>query len=287
MSTIHNIKTEVDIQRLPVDSEEHKFNDWMVKYKKSHILHSQCSTADRCSTSSEKCQFCVYTSTLELPHLPEMVFPNNILYLIHSSGAGIEFNALDALKQVCNKSLPIKVACSDAWRGTRSPSHLEEKVKPFDWTFSSDYRGTVSGPFDITTTDERINIEKLKEREKILFYQDLMLYEDELHDNGIASCTVKIRVMPSSFFVLLRYFLRVDNVMVRVNDTRLFHEFSTNYILREYTNRESGFQELGLPLPVFADPNLISQHLPLQTSIYEKLVLPNNENVQESSSKEQ
>lgn len=41
-------------------------------------------------------------------------------------------------------------------------------------------------------TDERINIERLKEKEKILFYQELMLYEDELHDNGIASSTVKI-----------------------------------------------------------------------------------------------
>lgn len=58
-------------------------------------------------------------------------------------------------------------------------------------------------------------MERLKEKEKILFYQELMLYEDELHDNGIAQCTVKIRVMPTSFFVLLRFFLRVDNVMVR------------------------------------------------------------------------
>lgn len=41
-------------------------------------------------------------------------------------------------------------------------------------------------------TDEKIDIDRLKTREKILFYQDLILYEDELHDNGIATCSVKI-----------------------------------------------------------------------------------------------
>lgn len=74
----------------------------------------------------------------------------------------------------------------------RPPDYTEEKLKPFDWTFSSDYCGTLNKLFKITPTEERINIERLKEKEKILFYHDLMLYEDELHDNGIASCTVKI-----------------------------------------------------------------------------------------------
>lgn len=65
-------------------------------------------------------------------------------------------------------------------------------MKPFDWTFSSDYTGTITGPFKIVETEEKIDIDRLKTREKILFYQDLILYEDELHDNGIATCSVKI-----------------------------------------------------------------------------------------------
>ena len=32
------------------------------------------------------------------------------------------------------------------------------------------------------------------------------------------------RVMPTSFFLLLRFFLRVDRVLIRINDTRLYHE---------------------------------------------------------------
>ena len=32
------------------------------------------------------------------------------------------------------------------------------------------------------------------------------------------------RVMASGFFVLLRFFLRVDGVLVRMNDTRIYHQ---------------------------------------------------------------
>lgn len=50
--------------------------------------------------------------------------------------------------------------------------------------------------------------------------------------------------MPSSFFILLRYFLRVDNVLIKINDTRLYHELDNNYIIREYTSREAKVDEL-------------------------------------------
>ena len=33
--------------------------------------------------------------------------------------------------------------------------------------------------------------------------------------------------MASGFFVLLRFFLRVDGVLVRMNDTRIYHQVST------------------------------------------------------------
>lgn len=33
--------------------------------------------------------------------------------------------------------------------------------------------------------------------------------------------------MPSSFFLLLRFFLRIDGVLIRMNDTRLYHEVSS------------------------------------------------------------
>lgn len=80
--------------------------------------------------------------------------------------------------------------------------------------------------------------------------------------------------MPSSYFVLLRYFLRVDNVLVRINDTRYFHDFTTDYVLREYTNRESLVKDLTLPLSEYVDPNLLSPNLPLCNALYQKIICP-------------
>ena len=44
----------------------------------------------------------------------------------------------------------------------------------------------------VTQTTERINLEKLKQRERITFYDDIMLFEDELSDNGCSVLNVKI-----------------------------------------------------------------------------------------------
>ena len=50
--------------------------------------------------------------------------------------------------------------------------------------------------------------------------------------------------MPSGFFVLLRFYLRVDDVLIRINDTRLYYEKDKQYILREYTSKESKAKDL-------------------------------------------
>jgi type 2A phosphatase activator TIP41 len=38
--------------------------------------------------------------------------------------------------------------------------------------------------------------------------------------------------------------LRVDGVIVRILDTRIFHDFSTNEIIREFWHKEATFAEL-------------------------------------------
>lgn len=75
---------------------------------------------------------------------------------------------------------------------------------------------------------DRIPVERLgpSSGEPILFYDDIVLYEDELADNGSSIVNVKVRVMPSGFLVLQRFFLRVDDVVFRVFDTRLYCQFA-------------------------------------------------------------
>merc|ERR1719493_525007 len=73
---------------------------------------------------------------------------------------------------------------------------------------------------------DRFNMLLLKDTTApILWSCHCILYEDELSDNGMSQLLVRCRVMPKCFLVLLRYWLRVDNVIIRVRDTRLYHEF--------------------------------------------------------------
>ncbi|GLD73082.1 TIP41-like protein isoform X1 [Lates japonicus] len=196
--------------------------------------------------------FVVFLSRLveemSMPSLPEMLFGDNVLRIQHTEGYGIEFNAIDALKRINNMEDAVKVACAQEWQESRADSeHSKEVVRPYDWTYTTDYKGTLIGDnmqIKVTETAERIDMEKLKAREQIMFFDDVLLFEDELHDHGVSMISVKIRVMPTSFFLLLRFFLRVDGVLIRINDTRLYHEAGKNYMLREFSTRESKIAEL-------------------------------------------
>ncbi|XP_037080905.1 TIP41-like protein [Pollicipes pollicipes] len=258
------------------------FGPWTLTVSKSHILESTCRQPEVCGpitddTSHTLCSICKYSRQLSLPGLPEMCFPDNTLRIQHTAGYGIEFNALDALKRVNDHEDLVKVACANEWKSSRGHlPQINSVSRPFDWTFSTDYQGTLLGhqkPLP-QPTDDRIDMEKLKQKEKIMFYEDILLFEDELADHGCAMCSVKVRVMPRSFFLLLRFYLRVDGVLLRVNDTRLYHEADQTYMLREYTSRQSMVNDLQVPPAVMNNPNEVWMHLPIESSRYEKLQFP-------------
>ncbi|CAI5495273.1 unnamed protein product [Closterium sp. Naga37s-1] len=55
----------------------------------------------------------------------------------------------------------------------------------------------------------------------------VVLYEDELADSGISLLTARARVMPTCWFILLRFWLRVDGALMRLRDSRFFCAFTT------------------------------------------------------------
>ncbi|XP_015238380.1 PREDICTED: TIP41-like protein [Cyprinodon variegatus] len=228
--------------------QDFTFGSWKVTAAKNHIMKSK--DVERLSDE------------LNMPSLPEMMFGDNVLRIQHMDGYGIEFNAIDALKRVNNMEDTVKVACAQEWQESRADSeHSKEVLRPFDWTFTTDYRGTLLGEdvqMKAASTEEHIDIEKLKAREHIMFYDEVLLFEDELHDHGVSTISVKIRVMPSSFFLLQRFFLRVDGVMIRINDTRLYYE--------------------NVPVAFYTDPNEMAQHLTIRLTECEKLELPDVQN---------
>lgn len=121
-----------------------------------------------------------------------MVFAKNDLVLTHKNGAKIEFNPLDALRRVENGKSSIQVACADEWKGSRPGSNSLEEVKPFDWSFTTDYQGTFNDKIRSEETDAKLDIFKLMQKERLLFFQEVSLFEDELHDHGISMCSAKI-----------------------------------------------------------------------------------------------
>ena len=48
--------------------------------------------------------------------------------------------------------------------------------------------------------------------------------------------------MPHSFFILLRLFLRVDGVLFRVHDVRIYHAFGSGEIIREVAGMEAEYE---------------------------------------------
>lgn len=67
------------------------------------------------------------------------------------------------------------------------------------------------------------------------------LWEDELGDNGATMSEYRFRSMGDCYFGLLRHYLRLDDVMIRIYDTRIYHDYNWNYILREFSIKEDSY----------------------------------------------
>lgn len=120
---------------------------------------------------------------------------------------------------------------------------ITEVISPFDWSYSTDYKGTVRSshpPFETSTRS--IPLDLLRQQDPIIFFDEVMLYEDEMADNGITMYSCKVRVMEDRMLLLGRFFMRLDNVLIRIRDTRLFIEFGTGEVIREYVEKEEKYE---------------------------------------------
>ncbi|KAJ1965382.1 Tap42 interacting protein [Dipsacomyces acuminosporus] len=188
-------------------------------------------------------------------NVPEMIFGSNYFKARHiASGKGITLNALDALRMVdtsLHSAKSVQVSIAENWTESsrRQRSDITDVIRPFDWTFTTKYRGTLESGLVFEPTQTGIDYKKLMEREDILFYDENVLYEDDLGDNGTSQLSYKVRVMPSGFFVLQRFFLRVDGVLFRIFDSRMYHQFGTGFITREFSTRECPFNDVKRHVP--------------------------------------
>lgn len=98
-------------------------------------------------------------------------------------------------------TVPVSIGADDR-------EDVKELNITYDWTYTTDYKGSLqrlrrqptaaSPQFErsedvaLEATEDRIDYEKLKEREPILWFEEVGLYEDELHDHGVSAMNVKV-----------------------------------------------------------------------------------------------
>lgn len=216
---------------------------------------------------------------LGAPNMPEQLFGNSYLRLTHHlSGCVLEFTAADALGQWHeDDEAPVQVASATQWQAARQESLSKVTTLQYDWTYSTSYVGSLrqlesqdyaDSCGEATTqariqtwqpSSDRIDLSLLRARDPIQFYADVPLYESELDDNGASQLSVKVRVMPHCWYVLLRFFLRIDGTLVRLREARLFCDLrQPNKVIRETKRSEASLallsgNALGSPGVAHAD----------------------------------
>ena len=170
--------------------------------------------------------------------MPEMFYGHNFLK-VSCEQISISFTPFEALSDCVEEIRSQHLASGQidfipqqiGVEGTEEWSHKDTtNIKDYvaierkmDWTFSTPYKGTFSKG-DIQPGNG-IPLEMLSPENPVLFYSEVLLYEDELADRGSSKSYVRFRIMDDCWFVLLRSYIRLDMVAVRVLDTRLFHKF--------------------------------------------------------------
>lgn len=157
-------------------------------------------------------------------------------------------------------------------------------TKPYDWTYTTTYTGHATDSIneqskpsssysqptwtlaDPENSLHSIPMAELTRPDPILFYAEIPLFEDELHDNGSSNLLVRIvrtllilkslssfsplivqqRVMPTCLFILARFTLRVDNVLFRTHDTRIYHSLASKppLLVRETSGWEAPYDRV-------------------------------------------
>lgn len=263
-------------------------NNWTISTKKKPILNSQ---------ELEDWE----NNKLKGLTLPEMIFGNSFVRIQEKTrNWSIEFNALDALREVKLKDSGIRVSYSKKWMDSKQQKQRQQQrlsialgssqplsdiddsalqiARHYDWTYTTKYKGTEtsgSKKYKFKKDDSQtLPIDKLARPDHILFYDDMILFEDELADNGISIFNIKIRVMNERLLLLSRFFLRVDDVLIRVVDTRIVVEFDENKVIREYKEMEGDYKTLLTkhkmshshdPKAALRDSNWVAANIPLIT----------------------
>ena len=200
---------------------------------------------------------------LFVSHLPEIFYGFNRLFLINESqNFCYEFTPIQMLSltnyNIREKLLKEKEIYYIPIQAKSQYSKIEDTKNEMDWSFSSPYMGHITSInksimnkyyHKINETKE-FKIEKSNiifpeiKIENVLNYNQVQFFEDELGDIGLSEGKIGFGVMDECFLGLMRCYLRVDNMVVRNIDTKIYHKFGEKYIIRNFTVKEKTYDEL-------------------------------------------
>ena len=200
---------------------------------------------------------------LYISHLPEIFYGFNRLFLINEScNFCYEFNPLQMLSLTNNnirqKSLKEKEIYYIPTQAKSKYSKTDDIKNEMDWSFSSPYMGHITSINNCMMNKYYLQAKETKKFkieksdlifpeikvENVLNYNQVQFFEDELGDIGLSEGKIGFGVMNQCFLGLMRCYLRVDNMLVRNIDTKIYHKFGEKYIIRNFTVREKTYDEL-------------------------------------------
>lgn len=123
--------------------------------------------------------------------IPEMIFGDNFAQIEHiPSGWTLNFNVRDALDRVSKtEEGMLQVAVAEEWKKERSHQEkVKQVVKPFDWSYTTDYKGTTTGKDGerkeegwrkSSSSEDPIRTDLLSREDPILFFDNVDLMEGE------------------------------------------------------------------------------------------------------------
>jgi type 2A phosphatase activator TIP41 len=209
------------------------------------------------------------TGRLGIP-MPTMLFDRNQLILANQ-GISVWWRTEEALSGVSLNPPDFAVRGSKEWQESRMDhvEILERTISPFDWTFSSHYHGRIfyngkeCAAQQVGSDHTVVDYARLRDRaEPILYFKELILYEDELADNGLTRFSIKLRMMPTCWFALVRCFVRVEGVLFRVLDSRLYHRYGSGEVGLEKRVQECRFDSVEGTSEQLMDMDWVSANLP-------------------------
>ena len=217
------------------------FNGWVFTTHQSLIgSEVELSSAEACSG--------VHPS-------PDMFFVNSRVSVMNSEkGFKLEFNPIEALRhcklEPHDKDLfavadldRLRVKLASHWDKSRTSlsnvlGDIKQVVLDHDWTFTTNYSGDTIAEV-VALQGDKVHDEFLPrqllsdERIPILFYDEVIFWEDELHDNGYSKYSIRLRVTEKYWFILALFSLKLDGVADRNIYTRFCHRFGSDHLLRE------------------------------------------------------